>query len=183
MTTVACRFRRFASLLLVPASLVLCHCSAETPSTWTDPNNASPAAGLEVQQPIDASGHVAENPVGQPVTVVVAMTQTGPGTCTDQSSLLGCGSIGNTSPADCTVCSGPETALDFQLTAIGCDQDLCDVVGIQQGDAATGDTVTIVPHAGFVTVRATAQSGSLVASGSVSVAASCEGATNVPGCN
>jgi hypothetical protein len=167
--------------LLVSAPLVLAHCNSG-PQTWTDPNNAVPAARLDVTQPVDATGHIAENPVGQPVSVQVAMTQTGPGTCRQDSDLLGCGAVGNSNESECTVCSGPNTALDFQLTAIGCDEDLCDVVGIQHGDPATGDTVTIVPHAGLVTVRATGTSGSLVAYGSVQMFANCSSAPTAPHC-
>jgi hypothetical protein len=172
---------RFLPLFLVSAPLLFAACSSGS-DTWTDPNNAAPAAKLEVTQPVDASGHVAENPVGQPVSVRIAMIQTGPGTCRQDSSILGCGSVGNSSESSCTVCAGPDTSLDFQLTTIGCDDDLCDVVGIQHGDAAAGDTVTIVPHAGFVTVRATGASGSLVASGSVQLAANCTNSPDAPDC-
>ena len=146
------------------------------------PDNAGPAAKLEVTQPVDASGHTPENPVGQPVSVRIALIQTGPGTCRRDSDLLGCGSVGNSSESSCVVCGGPDTPMDFQLTAIGCDEGLCDVVGIQHGDAATGDTVTIVPRAGLVTVRATGTSGSLTASGSVQVAANCANAPDAPDC-
>lgn len=100
------------------------------------------------------------------------MTQTGPGTCRQDSDLLGCGSIGNTSESACTVCSGPDTALDFQLTDIGCDDDLCDVAGVEHDAKNNVDTVSIVPRAPVVTVRATATSGSLVASGSLQYSAS-----------
>lgn len=168
---------RFLPAFLVAAPLVLAHCGS-APDTWTDPSNAVPAARLEVSQPVDASGHVAENPVGQPVAVRVTMIQTGPGTCVQHSDLLGCGSIGGSSDSSCVVCTGPDTALDFQLTDVGCDDDLCDVAGIAHGDPSTGDTVTIVPKAGLVTVRATGKSGSLAASGSVQVFANC---TNTPG--
>lgn len=174
--------RRFLPALLVSTPLLLAHCGGSAPTTWTDPNNAAPAAKLEVTLPVDASGEVAENPVGQPVSVRIAMIQTGPGTCTQQSDLLGCGSIGNSNESSCLVCSGPDTSLDFQLTAVGCDQDLCDVVGIEHGDGATGQTVTIVPRAGMVTVRATATSGSLAASGSLQVFASCTSTPDAPDC-
>ncbi|MGD0524523.1 MAG: hypothetical protein ABSE49_05250 [Polyangiaceae bacterium] len=169
--------RRFFPAFLAACPLLLAHCAA--PATWTDPNNADPAAELEVAQPIDASGHVAENPVGQPVSVQVTMIQTGPGTC-QSCGVGGCGSVGNST--ETPDCSGPDTPLDFQLSAVGCDQNLCDVVGIHHGDPATGDTVTIVPHAGFVTVNATGTSGSLVASGSVQVFANCTNAPDAPNC-
>jgi hypothetical protein len=172
---------RFLPLLLVSAPLLLAHCGSG-PETWTDPNNSSPAAKLDVTLPVDASGHVAENPVGQPVSVQIAMIQTGPGTCRQENSFLGCGSVGNSTGSSCLVCAGPDTSLDFQLTGVECDQDLCDVIAIQHGDAATGDTVTLVPHAGMVTLRATGTSGSLVASGSVQVVANCTNTPDAPDC-
>lgn len=171
----------FLSAFLVSAPLLLAHCGPTT-DTWTDPDNAVPAAQLDVTLPLDATGHTPENPVGQPISLQVSMIQTGPGTCRQDSSLLGCGSIGNSNESECTVCSGPDTALDFQLTAVGCDQDLCDVVSIQDGDPSTGDTVTIVPHAGMVTLRATATSGSLTASGSLQVIANCTSTPDAPDC-
>jgi hypothetical protein len=176
------RSRLFLPALFVSAPLLLAHCGSG-PDTWTDPNNSVPAAQLDLTQPVDATGHIAENPVGQPVSVRVAMIQTGPGTCRQDSDLLGCGAVGNSNESSCTVCSGPDTGLDFQLTAIGCDEDLCDVVGIQHGDPTTGDTVTIVPRAGLVTVRATGTSGSLVASGAVQVFANCTNAPDAPHCS
>jgi hypothetical protein len=172
----------FLRAFLVSAPLLLAHCSSG-PNTWTDPNNAVPAAELDVTQPVDANGHIAENPVGQPVSVQISMIQTGPGTCRQDSDLLGCGAVGNSNESECTVCSGPDTALDFQITAIGCDQDLCDVVGIEHGDPMTGETVTIVPHAGLVTLRATATSGSFVASGSIQLFANCTNTPNAPNCS
>jgi hypothetical protein len=168
---------RSLPVFLAAAPLLLTHCSSGS-DTWTDPNNAAPAAKLEVTLPVDANGYITENPVGQPVSVQIAMIQTGPGTC-HTCGVGGCGGIGNTTE---TECDPPDTTLDFQLTAVGCDQDLCDVVGIQHGDPATGDTVTIVPHAGRVTVRATGASGSLVASGFVQVAANCTSSPNAPDC-
>lgn len=171
---------RFLPLLLVSAPLLLAHCSSG-PQTWTDPNNAGPAAKLDVTLPVDASGHTPENPVGQPIAVRIALIQTGPGTCRQDDSFLGCGSVGNSSEADCVVCAGPDTSLDFQLTAAACDEDLCDVIGIQH-DAATGDTVTLVPHAGMVTLRATGTSGSFVESGSIQVFASCTNTPDAPDC-
>jgi hypothetical protein len=174
--------RRFFPFFLVAAPLLLAHCTFDKTTTWTDPNNATPAAALDVAQPIDATGHIAENDVGQPVSVQITMTQTGPGTCSENPDFLGCGAIGNETETDCTTCSGPNTSLDFQLSAVGCDDDLCDVVGIQHGDAATGNTVTIVPRAGMVTVRATGTSGSLVASGSVQVVANCIHTPTAPDC-
>lgn len=62
-------FRRFLPASLLAAPLLLAHCTFGATDTWTDPNNAVPAAQLQVTQPVDTTGHVAENPVGQPISV------------------------------------------------------------------------------------------------------------------
>lgn len=170
---------RLLPSFLVAAPLLLAHCSG---STWADPDNAVPAAQLDFGAPLDASGAAAVSPVGQPVTVRITMVQTGPGTCSNDDGPGGCGAVGNSTEVSCVVCQGPGTSLEFQLTAVGCDDDLCNVTSIQRGDATTGDTVTLVPLGATVTLRAAGTSGSLVASASLQVAADCTNARDVPGC-
>jgi hypothetical protein len=172
--------RPLAALLLL-APLFLAHCSSGS-DTWTDPDHATPAATLDVAQPLDATGHTPENPVGQPVSVQITLTQTAPVTCQSEPSFLGCGAVGDSTEGPCTTCSGPNKPLDFTITAIGCDDDLCDVVSVEHGDASTGDTVTIVPKAGLVTVRATATGDGLTSSASVQVFANCVNAPSAPNC-
>jgi hypothetical protein len=103
------------------------------------------------------------------------MIQTGPGTCTENTfCALGspCGQV----------CSGPETAIAFTITSVGCDDDLCDVVQIDQKGAGIGTTVTIVPNAGDVTLRVTGLANSYAATGSLDVIANCTTTPTAPKC-
>jgi hypothetical protein len=160
---------RFLPVLLVLAPAVLTHCTANT--THPDPNNTSPAAAMTLDQPFDpATGNTAWGVVGQPMNVDIAMTQTGPGSCTD-SDMDGYSEV----------CGGPNTPLAFDLTSLGCDDDQCDVTQIQVGtltDAygrpVLGDVVTLVPKSTHVTLRASGTSSSLTAAASLDL--SVEGA-------
>jgi hypothetical protein len=99
------------------------------------------------------------------MTVDLYMLQTGPGTCTDYDF-----------DGYEEVCSGPNTPLAFQLTSLGCDDDLCDVTQIEvgtlkdgYGNPLHGDVVTLVPRSTSVTLRATGTSGSFTESGSLAL--------------
>jgi hypothetical protein len=154
---------RFLPAFLVVAPAFLAHCAMGTNPTRPDPDNASPAAAMSIDQPLDASGRTAWGVVGQPMTVQLSMTQTGPGTCTEYSI---------DGPHE--ECTGPDTPLAFQLSSLACDDDLCDVTGIQVGTLTDaygrpllGDIVTIVPRSTAATLRATGTSGSFTASASL----------------
>jgi len=155
---------RFLPVLLVVGPALLTHCTLDP--THPDPGNTSPTAAMTVEQPVDpATGSTAWGVVGQPMTVDLYMLQTGPGTCTDYNF------DGNQE-----VCSGPNTPLAFELTSLGCDDDLCDVTQIEvgtlkdgYGNPLRGDVVTLVPRSAAITVRATATSGSFTASGSLAL--------------
>jgi hypothetical protein len=148
---------------LFAVSPLLAHCTADP--TSPDPNNTQPAAAMTVEQPIDpTTRNTAWGAVGQPMTVDVYMTQTGPGTCTYYSI------------DEQTDCSGPDTPLAFQLTSLGCDDDLCDVTQIQvgtlkdsYGNPLLGDVVTIVPKSATATLRATGTSGQFTESASLAL--------------
>ena len=155
---------RFLPVLLVVAPVLLTHCTLDP--THPDPNNTTAAAAMTVEQPLDpATGNTAWGTVGQPMTVDIYMVQTGPGTCTDYN-------FGGYHEE----CSGPNTPLAFDLASLGCDDDLCDVTGIEvgtlkdaYGNSLKGDVVTLVPRSATVTLRATGTSGSFTASGSLSL--------------
>jgi hypothetical protein len=107
---------RLIPVFCLIAPTLLAHCTASDPTT-TDPNNASPAAALDIDQPVDATtGNTAWGTVGQPMTVEIDMEQTGPGTCR-YDAFDGVGEV----------CTPLDTPLAFELTQLGCDDDLCEV--------------------------------------------------------
>jgi hypothetical protein len=145
------------NLRLLPlafASIALVHCT--TPSlgnttTWDE--NGTHSLGVTLSMPTDTTGHTASAIVGEPVVVDVFVQDVGPGACT--RGFLG-GSCSDHTYSDVAA---------FDLTDVGCDDDLCDVIQVTRDAGRANATITLVPKSTDVTLHATAASSTMSGSG------------------
>jgi hypothetical protein len=83
-----------------------------------------------------------------------------------ESSSGGCGTTVDSGRQ----CSGPSMEpIAFRITSAACDDDLCDVTDVFDGDAEIGSEVTLVPQARHVVLRVTGKGDGMTASQSLAI--------------
>jgi hypothetical protein len=140
------------TLPILLASIALVHCQMPqlgNETSWNENGTQSASLDVTLSLPTDTTGHTATTVVGNPMVVDVYLQQVGPGTCTN--GLLG-RSCSDHSYSDVT---------SFDLSDVGCDDDLCDVVSISRNTGRADASITIIPKSTSIILRAGAASGSL----------------------